>query len=127
MKGNSKQSDSYENHLSTSSEGELFRELVEHLRLNRASLREEWAGRIHKAGLLTAMSREEVFTEATEIFDNYKVYQGIATPLSLTRTFNGDMTSQRFITSVQYNTGLPDSMFIANVTWDPHQLPTKKH
>ncbi|PYT79663.1 MAG: hypothetical protein DMG40_15025 [Acidobacteria bacterium] len=71
MKGNSKQSDSYENHLSTSSEGELFRELVEHLRLNRASLREEWAGRIHKAGLLTAMSREEVFTEATEIFDNY--------------------------------------------------------
>jgi len=44
---------------------------VAHLRLNRAPLREEWARRIHEAELLTAMSSEEIFMEATAIYDNY--------------------------------------------------------
>ncbi|MBI3622139.1 MAG: STAS domain-containing protein [Nitrospirae bacterium] len=49
----------------------LLRELVAHLRQNRTQLREEWARRITEAGLLTAMSREEVFAEATTVYDNY--------------------------------------------------------
>lgn len=50
---------------------ELLKELVAHLRANRAELREEWANRITAAKLLTAMTREEIFAEATAIFDNY--------------------------------------------------------
>jgi len=49
----------------------LLRELVSHLRQNRTELREEWARRITQAKLLTAMSNEEVFAEATSVYDNY--------------------------------------------------------
>lgn len=46
-------------------------ELVAHLRENRTQLREEWARRITEAKLLTAMTKEEVLTETTSIYDNY--------------------------------------------------------
>jgi rsbT co-antagonist protein RsbR len=49
----------------------LLRELVAHLRLNRTKLREEWARRIREARLLTAMTDEEIFSEATSVYDNY--------------------------------------------------------
>src|SRR5467141_897386 len=49
----------------------LLRELVAHLRQNRTQLREEWARRIREAELLTAMSPEEIFSEATSVYDNY--------------------------------------------------------
>jgi len=49
----------------------VLRELVAHLRRNRTQLREEWARRIHEAKLLTAMSEDEVFSEATSVYDNY--------------------------------------------------------
>ena len=49
----------------------LLRELVAHLRQNRTQLREEWARRIREAELLTAMSDEEIFSEATSVYDNY--------------------------------------------------------
>jgi rsbT co-antagonist protein RsbR len=49
----------------------LLRELVSHLRRNRTQLREEWARRITQAQLLTAMSQDEVFAEATSVYDNY--------------------------------------------------------
>ena len=49
----------------------LLRELVAHLRLSRTLLREEWARRITQAQLLTAMSQEEIFAEATSVYDNY--------------------------------------------------------
>ncbi|WP_336083659.1 STAS domain-containing protein [Nocardia sp. SSK8] len=49
----------------------LLPQLVEHLRQNRTALREEWARRITEAQLLTAMTPEEIFSEATSIFDNY--------------------------------------------------------
>ena len=49
----------------------LLRELVAHLRQNRTQLREEWARRITDAQLLTAMSQEEIFSEATSVYDNY--------------------------------------------------------
>jgi len=50
---------------------EFLRELVSHLRQNRTQLREEWARRITEAKLLTAMSKEEIFAEATAVYDNY--------------------------------------------------------
>jgi rsbT co-antagonist protein RsbR len=49
----------------------LLSETVDHLRRNRASLREEWAQRITESRLLLAMTREEIFAEATSVFDNY--------------------------------------------------------
>jgi rsbT co-antagonist protein RsbR len=49
----------------------LLPELVAHLRDNREHLREQWTGRITGARLLSAMTPEEIFTEATSIYDNY--------------------------------------------------------
>jgi rsbT co-antagonist protein RsbR len=49
----------------------LLQELVAHLRENRTELREEWARRISAANLLQVMSDEEIFSEATEVLDNY--------------------------------------------------------
>src|SRR4029077_7621059 len=49
----------------------LRRELVAHLRQNRTQLREEWVRKITGAQLLTAMSREEIFAEATSVYDSY--------------------------------------------------------
>jgi rsbT co-antagonist protein RsbR len=49
----------------------LLSELVAHLREYRTDLRQEWAQRITKARLLTAMTEEEVFTEATAVYDQY--------------------------------------------------------
>jgi rsbT co-antagonist protein RsbR len=49
----------------------LLSELVTHLRESRTQLREEWARRITEAQLLTAMSKEEIFAEATAVYDNY--------------------------------------------------------
>ncbi len=49
----------------TEASSELLRELVAHLRQNRTQLREEWVSRIAEARLLTAMTKEEIFAEAT--------------------------------------------------------------
>jgi rsbT co-antagonist protein RsbR len=49
----------------------LLTELVAHLRQNRTQLREEWARRITESKLLTAMTQEEIFIEATAVYDNY--------------------------------------------------------
>ena len=49
----------------------MLRELVAHLRQNRTVLREEWARRITEAQLLTALTSEEIFSEATSIYDSY--------------------------------------------------------
>jgi rsbT co-antagonist protein RsbR len=46
-------------------------QLVQHLRQNRTGLRQEWARRITEAQLLTAMTPEEIFSEATSVYDNY--------------------------------------------------------
>ncbi len=57
--------------LSPESTADLLRELVAHLRQNRTQLREEWVRRIIEAKLLTAMTKEEIFAEATSVYDNY--------------------------------------------------------
>jgi rsbT co-antagonist protein RsbR len=56
---------------STETSAALLRELVAHLRENRTALREEWARRITEAQLLTALTPEEIFSEATSVYDNY--------------------------------------------------------
>jgi hypothetical protein len=54
-----------------------------------------------------------------EIYDSYKLVQGIWTPHSITRYFNGETSQQRFIATASYN------LKLASVTYDP-AAPTKK-
>jgi hypothetical protein len=54
-----------------------------------------------------------------EIYDSYKLVQGIWTPHSITRYYNGETSQQRFISTASYNLKLPDTMFEAAVTYDP--------
>jgi len=49
----------------------VLSELVAHLRQNRTQLREEWVVRITEAELLTAMTKDEIFAEATSVYDSY--------------------------------------------------------
>ena len=51
------------------------------------------------------------FDDEAEIFSNYKIVQGIATPYSTVRMENGEMSNQRFVNTVSYNNGLDASMF----------------
>src|ERR687894_2126475 len=52
-------------------EDQLLPQLVAHLREHRSRLREEWAKRIHEAGLLEAMTAQETADETTSVYDNY--------------------------------------------------------
>jgi hypothetical protein len=49
--------------------------------------------------------------EEVETYDNYRPVQGIQTPTTITRYKNNIMAAQRFVSSVTYNTGIPDSKF----------------
>src|ERR671931_94371 len=55
----------------SATDAELRTELVEYLQQNREDLREEWVRRITDGELLGVMSREEIFSEASAIYDNY--------------------------------------------------------
>ncbi len=61
-----------------------------------------------------------------EVYDNYKLVQGIWTAHSITRYYNGETSQQRFVTTASYNDKVPDTMFEAKVTYDP-KAPPKKH
>lgn len=61
-----------------------------------------------------------------EIYDNYRPVQGIMTPFSITRFYNGDMSNQRFLTAVSYNQGLNDSLFVAEVSSNSGQPESRK-
>ncbi|HXB99552.1 MAG TPA: hypothetical protein VNU74_04085 [Terriglobales bacterium] len=61
-----------------------------------------------------------------EVYDGYKLEQGIWTPHSITRYYNGESSQQRFINTASYNLKLPDTMFEAAVTYDP-KAPMKSH
>jgi hypothetical protein len=61
-----------------------------------------------------------------ELFDAYRPTQGIMTPYSVTRFYNGEMSNQRFLNTVTYNDALNDSMFEAKTTYDPNSLPPRK-
>jgi len=58
-------------HDTAGNSADLLVALVAHLRRNRTHLREEWARRIREARFLTAMSEQEIFSEATSVYDNY--------------------------------------------------------
>jgi hypothetical protein len=61
-----------------------------------------------------------------EVYDNYRPVQGVMTPFGVTRFYNGDMSNQRFLNSVSYNKGLSDSMFAADITYDPYKTAPRK-
>jgi hypothetical protein len=61
-----------------------------------------------------------------EIYDNYRLVQGVMIPWGFTRYFNGDMQSQRFATAVRINQGLNEAMFDPNSGYDPNKA-TGKH
>jgi rsbT co-antagonist protein RsbR len=49
----------------------LLREPVAYLRERRTELREEWVRRVTGANLLHVMTHDEIFSEATAVYDNY--------------------------------------------------------
>jgi rsbT co-antagonist protein RsbR len=55
----------------SATDSQLLPELVAHLRDNRTQLRQEWASRITDADLLSSMTPQEIFSEATSVYDNY--------------------------------------------------------
>jgi hypothetical protein len=54
-----------------------------------------------------------------EVYDNFRPVQGVMSPYTITRFYNGDMSNQRFLSSVSYNQNLSDSLFEAKVTYNP--------
>jgi hypothetical protein len=59
--------------------------------------------------------RDKERNHEEESYDSYRPVQGVMTPFSVTRYYNGDMANQRFLNSVAYNQNLPDSLFAATV------------
>jgi len=65
--------------------------------------------------------------EETEIFSNYRLIQGIQTPMSTVRMQNGEMRNQRFLTTVTYNTGLEPTLFeTKGITYNPNKASQPK-
>jgi hypothetical protein len=56
-----------------------------------------------------------------EIYDNYRLVQGVMTPYGFTRYYNGDMASQRFVHAITYNQGLDPAMFEPNSGYNPNK------
>ncbi|HZC24898.1 MAG TPA: hypothetical protein VE866_16285 [Candidatus Binatia bacterium] len=56
-----------------------------------------------------------------EVYENYRSVSGIMAPYNVTRYFNGDMASQRFLNSVTINQGLDEKMFDPNSGYDPNK------
>jgi len=49
--------------------------------------------------------------EESETYDDYHSFQGITTPMTVTRYHNGDMSGQRYYTRVTYNESLSPDLF----------------
>lgn len=60
-----------------------------------------------------------------EIYDNYRLVQGVMTAYGFTRYFNGDIASERFLNSASYNQGLNRAMFDPNSGYDPNKQSGK--
>lgn len=54
------------------------------------------------------------YDQDREEYDNYQTYDGIETPLTLSRYRNGDLVNQRFFSKVTYNAALPPATFDPN-------------
>ena len=53
--------------------------------------------------------------EDREEYDDYHTFNGIPTPLTLSRYRNGDLVNQRFLNKVEYNAPLPPDTFNAEI------------
>jgi hypothetical protein len=60
-----------------------------------------------------------------EIYENYRAVSGIMAPYNLTRYFNGDMESQRFLNTITINQGLDETMFDPNSNYNPNKTQRK--
>jgi hypothetical protein len=61
-----------------------------------------------------------------EIYENYRLVSGVMAPYNVTRFFNGDMASERFLFNVTINQGLDQAMFDPNSGYNPNK-PQSKH
>jgi hypothetical protein len=61
-----------------------------------------------------------------ETYNGYRPVQGIMTPFGFTRYFNGDMQTERFVTSASYNQSLNPAMFNANSGYNPIKANGKR-
>jgi len=62
-----------------------------------------------------------------EVYENYRAVSGIMAPYNVTRYFNGDMASQRFLNSITINQGLDQAMFDPNSGYDPNKPVGKQN
>jgi len=62
-----------------------------------------------------------------EVYENYRPVSGIMAPYNVTRFFNGDMASQRFLISVTINQGLDPAMFDPNSGYNPNKPAGKQN
>lgn len=58
-------------------------------------------------------------SEETETYGNYRLEQGMMTAHTIVRAKNGEMIRQQFLTRVEYNPQLSASLFQASVTYKP--------
>ena len=61
-----------------------------------------------------------------EIYENYRLVQGVMTPYNVTGYFNTDMSRERFIFSAAYNAGLDETMFDPNSGYNPMKQAGKQ-
>jgi hypothetical protein len=61
-----------------------------------------------------------------EVYENYRQVSGVMAPYNITRYFNGDMASQRFLNSVTINQGLDPAMFDPKSDYNPNRAPGKR-
>jgi hypothetical protein len=61
-----------------------------------------------------------------EVYDDYKLVSGIMAPFNVTRFFNGDMSNQRFVSSITINQGLDEAMFDPNSGYNPNKPAGKQ-
>src|SRR5271165_6455387 len=70
---------------------------------------------------------DRMMDEESDVFSNYRLIQGIQTPLSTVRNLNGEMANQRFITTVTYNNGFPPTMFeVKGTAYNPQKGTPKQ-
>lgn len=56
--------------------------------------------------------------EIGEVYDNWKLIQGVNTPYNVLVTRNGELTRQYFLSSITYNSHLQDSLFQPGATFN---------
>jgi hypothetical protein len=71
---------------------------------------------------------DKIKDDEAEIFGNYRVVQGINTPFSTVRMHNGEISSQRFLNNVSYNTGLASTLFqVKGITYNQPRTSEPAH